>query len=67
MIDPVGPSDGTQNKGICRHISELGATGSVTDSSRAAGGSWVMRDRGGKTKNVPCLHHNIVGAALLGI
>ena len=46
-----GSSDGTQNQGMRRHISELGATSSVIDPSRAARRSWVLRER---RKNSEC-------------
>ena len=52
-FESCGYSDGAQNQEMRRNISELGATSSVTDPTRAAGRSWVLRER---RKNSECIH-----------
>lgn len=42
-----------ENSGMSSYISKLGAPSSVTDSSRAAGRSWMPRDKGGEAPNAP--------------
>ena len=54
-----------ENSGMSSYISKLGAPSSVTDSSRAAGRSWMPGDKGGEAPNAPCLYCSIVGSALL--
>lgn len=52
-FESCGYSDGAQNQEMRRNISELGATSSVTDPSRAALRSSVLRER---RKNSECIH-----------